>query len=144
MLDMNIIPFFPEYFEKVNTFWTETELGGSHRGDDLSVILNTINAGGHLLLMVNNEKEIIGTSWLTCDNRRTYIHHFGIKKEYRRQGLARQLMNKTMEIANQMGFQTKLEVHRDNTPAINLYKQYSFTYLGEYEILINREVAFIG
>jgi ribosomal protein S18 acetylase RimI-like enzyme len=144
MSSLNIIQFLPEYFEKVDTFWNDTGLGGTHRGDNLDVILTTIQAGGHLLLMINDKNEVIGTSWMTSDKRRTYIHHFGIKKEYRRQGLAIKLMNQTMSIANQMGFQIKLEVHRDNIPAINLYKQFGFNYLGEYDILIKRDVAFFG
>lgn len=138
---MKIIEFLPVYYDRVNSFWNETGLGGSHRGDDLNIIISTINTGGHLLILINGEDEVIGSSWLTNDKRRTYIHHFGIKESYRRQGLGRVLMVKTMEIAIKMGFQIKLEVHRGNLAAINLYKAFGFNDLGDYEVLINRELT---
>lgn len=139
-----IIDYKPEYFLKLNEFWIETGLGGSYRGDTAEIINGTINSGGHLLMMINSEtKEIIGTSWLTNDNRRTYLHHFGIREKYRRQGLARQLLNYSLQIAYNDGFQVKLEVHKDNIAAINLYQQFGFKYLGDYEVLIKRELPSI-
>lgn len=138
---MKIIDFQSEYYEKVNAFWNETGLGGSHRGDDLDIILSTIKAGGHLLIMLSDEGEVIGSSWLTTDKRRTYIHHFGIKERYRRKGLAKCLMVQTMEIAVAIGYQVKLEVHRKNHPAINLYRAFGFNDLGDYEVLINRDLT---
>lgn len=136
----SVVNYQPSLFNKINDFWEESGLGGSHRGDNLEVIDETLSAGGHLLVMVNENEEVIGTSWLTNDRRRTYIHHFGIKAGFRKQGLAKLLMDKTMEIARLDGYQVKLEVHKDNIAARSLYSQYGFKYLGDYEVLINREI----
>lgn len=138
---IEIIDYKPEFFQKLNEFWIETGLGGSYRGDSAEIIEGTINSGGHLILMLDDDtREIIGTSWLTNDKRRTYIHHFGIREKFRRNGLARQLMIYSMKLAYKDGFQVKLEVHRDNVAAYNLYQQFGFKQLGDYEVLIKREL----
>lgn len=136
-----IINYNNQYFEKLNLFWNNTGLGGSHRGDTAEIILDTIKAGGHLLIMVDPNDEIIGSSWLTNDKRRTYLHHFGIREDLRRQGLANILLEKSLEVARKDGYQVKLEVHRLNEAAIALYKKYGFHDLGNYEVLIIRDIT---
>ncbi|MBM3437050.1 MAG: GNAT family N-acetyltransferase [Bacteroidetes bacterium] len=96
--------------------------------------------GGKLLLLDNPETfEIIGTSWLTQDGRRIYLHHFGIKPEYQGMGYSHHLMKATMDFAESTGKQIKLEVHESNAVAINLYKKWGFQYLGDYEVYIIRD-----
>ncbi|HLO92605.1 MAG TPA: GNAT family N-acetyltransferase [Lentimicrobium sp.] len=140
MKDFEIIEYHPGLYDKINKFWMHNGLGGSFRGDNREIIDATIQAGGHLIIIIDNNEDIIGTSWITNDKRRSYIHHFGIEVKYRRQGLAKKLMNHTMEIVQSIGFQVKLEVHKDNLPARQLYELYGFKYLGDYDVLIKREV----
>jgi len=137
--EFKIIEYNPVLFEQVNKFWNETNLGGSYRGDSATIISNTLIAGGHLPILINSDNEVIGTSWLTNDKRRTYIHHFGIKKEYRNKGLATFLLQHCIKLANEDGYQVKLEVHKDNATAIKLYQNFGFKYLGDYEVMIKRE-----
>ncbi|HLN53032.1 MAG TPA: GNAT family N-acetyltransferase [Lentimicrobium sp.] len=140
----SIINYESRYFDKLNSFWQDTGLGGSHRGDTAQTIIDTVSAGGHMLLMIDNNDEIIGSSWLTNDKRRTYLHHFGIRADCRRQGLARILLEKSLELARHDGFQIKLEVHRDNEAALALYNKYGFGELGKYEVLIMRDINSIS
>ncbi len=141
MVDYQIIDFQPTYFEKVSLFWENNGLGGSHRGDSLQIIVETLKSGGHLLLMIDDKQNIIGTSWLTNDKRRTYIHHFGIREDCRRKGLAGILLECCLAYAKMDGYQVKLEVHRDNIPAQNLYRKYGFSDLGDYQVLIMRKLT---
>lgn len=140
MSDFKFIEYTPGLYPQINEFWQSTGLGGSYRGDNEEIIEGTIQAGGHLILMVDDSGLIIGTSWLTNDKRRTYIHHFGIKEEYRGKGLAGKLLEKSMELARIAGYQVKLEVHHDNLPARKLYENYGFKYLGDYDVMIIREL----
>ena len=127
-------------FDEVNRLWNETGMGGSVRGDDAKVIARTIKTGGRLRIMVDSESsEIIGTSWLTVDHRRTYLHHFGILPTYQGMGLSKTLLEDSLDIAEKIGYQIKLEVHENNIKALNLYKKYGFKYLGNYEIYIIRK-----
>lgn len=139
--DFIIRDYRQEDYEAVAGLWEATGMGNRERGDNNDVIIRTIKSGGALLVM--EEKitgTICGTSWLTCDGRRTYLHHFGILNSFQGRGLANYLMQATMAKARETGFQIKLEVHRSNYRAVNLYKKYGFRYLGDYDVYIIRDM----
>jgi len=122
--------------------WEMLGLGGAHRGDDEHVIERTIQMGGQLLLLVDQDSNaIIGTSWLTVDGRRTYLHHFGIHADYQGKGLSDDLLEESLKLAKAIGMQVKLEVHKDNVKALGLYKKTGFRYLGDYLVFIIRDIS---
>lgn len=121
--------------------WEPLGLGSSQRGDDQKIIRNTINLGGQLLLLIETKNnKIIGSSWLTIDGRRTYLHHFGIHADYQGKGLADYLLDESLRLAKSFGMQIKLEVHQDNIKALKLYKKSGFKFLGDYDVYIIRDL----
>lgn len=142
MKDRFIIRSYAESdFDAVVELWEMTGIGGKHRGDNRDVIRRTIEMGGSLLLLVDNiSSELIGTSWLTVDGRRSYLHHFGIKPDYQGRKLSNHLLEATLAAARRTGFQLKLEVHHENLKAVSLYKKYGFAYLGDYDVYIIRDL----
>jgi len=127
-------------FTQIANLWRATGLGNAERGDNQKVINETLKRGGIFLVLELTEiKEIIGTSWVTNDGRRLYLHHFGIKPEYQGKELAKILMDATLDFARHKKMQIKLEVHQDNFKALNLYKTYGFNYLGDYQFYIIRD-----
>lgn len=138
--DFRIRNFHDNDFSQISVLWEESGVGGAHRGDTLEVIQATLNAGGALLVLEDCINGIIvGTSWLTNDNRRIYLHHFCIRKEYEGKGLGKYLSEKSILFAIEKGLQIKLEVHRDNKRAIELYERTGFSYLGDYLVYIKRK-----
>lgn len=138
--DTNII--LREYAEAdypgLMELWEATSLSNKARGDDAASIRKTLNHGGKLFLLVTN-KRVIGSSWITDDGRRLYLHHFGIHPDFQRKGLSHRLARVSIEIAKKRKMQIKLEVHRSNTTAIDLYKKHGFGYLGDYDVYIIRD-----
>ena len=129
-------------FQEIIQLWESLGLGGLHRGDDKQVIHKTIQMGGQLLLMIESDSNaIIGTSWLTVDGRRTYLHHFGIHTDYQGKRLANMLLGESLKLAKTFGMQIKLEVHKDNAKALGLYAKAGFTYLGDYLVFIIRDIS---
>ena len=145
------LPMLPDFFIRNYTdsdfpemirLWESLGLGGAHRGDDEKIISRTIKMGGQLLLMIENDSNaIIGTSWLTVDGRRTYLHHFGIHADYQGKRLANALLGESLKLAKSYGMQIKLEVHKDNTKALGLYTKAGFSYLGDYLVFIIRDIS---
>jgi ribosomal protein S18 acetylase RimI-like enzyme len=136
--------FIDSDYPEMLRLWESLGLGGAHRGDDLQIINRTIQMGGKLLVMTDaDSKAIIGTSWLTIDGRRTYLHHFGIHADYQGQSLAKKLLEASMKLAKTFGLQIKLEVHKDNHKAVGLYTKAGFTYLGDYHVYIIRDISTI-
>jgi ribosomal protein S18 acetylase RimI-like enzyme len=128
-------------YDTLITLWESIGLGGKHRGDNPEIIQQTLEKGGKLLLMeIRETGELIGTSWLTVDGRRTYLHHFGIAVGFQGMGLSKPLLQATMDLAREIGLQIKLEVYRSNEKAVNLYKSNGFEYLGDYDVYIIRDI----
>ncbi len=135
--------YFRDYqagdFSIVLNLWKEIGLGDEKRGDNETVILNTIKMGGKFILMFEfHSDKLIGTSWITNDYRRLYLHHFGIGKQFQGKGYSKPLLEESLRFAKKLGLQIKLEVHRNNEIARKLYEKYDFKYLGDYLVYIIR------
>ena len=129
-----------DYLE-VNRIWELTGLGYSGRGDDDKTIADTINAGGRLLVLEDTSAGLIcGTSWMTCDGRRIHLHHFAIKPDYQGKGLSKILLADSLRFVKEKKLQVKIEVHSENTKALNLYRKFGFKHLGDYDIYIIRDL----
>ena len=140
MTGYRIRDYNPLDYEAVSKLWLETGMGIPERGDDKSTIERCIKTGGCLLILEDEEtRDIAGTSWMTYDGRRLYLHHFGILPAYQGKGLAKYLLEESLQYVKKTGLQVKLEVHSSNRIAINLYQKYGFSYLGDYKVYIIRD-----
>jgi len=128
-------------FENIQALWIPLGLGSRQRGDTAEVIEQTLKAGGKLLVLEETlSGKLVGTSWMTVDGRRNYLHHFGIAETYQNKGLGRMLLDASIAFAREKGLQLKIEVHRRNQHAINLYTRNGFKYLGDYDVYIIRDI----
>jgi ribosomal-protein-alanine N-acetyltransferase len=120
--------------------WNETELAQPERKDDAGVIKRCNDMGGCLLVLENAATgEIIGSSWMTWDGRRIYLHHFGIHPDWQNLGLGTKLAEASLEWISQTGQQVKMEVHKENKAAIRLYKKLGFFAFEDYDLYMIRE-----
>ena len=128
-------------YPQVIELWENTGLGNKTRGDNLNTIQLSLNLGGKFIVMEHTpDHRIIGTSWITFDGRRLHLHHFGIDPEYQGRKLSVPLLKESLRFAKEKKVQIKLEVHKDNLKAIELYTKNHFRYLGDYRIYIIRDL----
>jgi len=122
-------------FPQVEALWKETGIYTLERGDTPEVILRCNAQGGKFLIMEEeSSSRITGTSWLTWDGRRVLLHHFAILPSRQGQGYGRMLALKSLEFAREKNSPIKLEVHRDNLPAVQLYRSLGFELFDDYEV----------
>jgi ribosomal protein S18 acetylase RimI-like enzyme len=127
-------------FKTLLDLWEQTDLTKPERGDSAEAIERCNTHGGRLLVMEEAEsKKIIGSSWMTWDGRRIYIHHFGILPEYQGMGLGTRLAEESLEWIRQKGQQVKLEVHKENIAAKRLYEKLGFFAFRDYDIYMIRD-----
>ena len=127
-------------FSAVQSLWEETGMGGKERGDTPEIIEQCLVMGGKFLVMEDaKEDTIIGTSWMTFDGRRIFLHHFGIKPEYQGQGYGKQLAAASLKFIKRKGYQVKLEVHKENHKAKMLYEHAGFFAFTDYDIYMIRD-----
>jgi ribosomal protein S18 acetylase RimI-like enzyme len=135
----------PDDFNEVVRVWVETGMGGPERGDDAKVIDRTLKAGGKLIVLADTEaNRIIGTSWLTTDTRRMFLHHFGILPEYQGIGLSKLLLDESLAFIKKNKMQVKLEVHKDNAAAIHIYEEAGFFHFEDYNLYMIRDLENIN
>lgn len=128
-------------YPHVAEIWEKSGISTPGRGDSAEVIENTLRRNGRLLVLVDRDRDtVVGTSWLTNDGRRLYLHHFAITPECQGLGLSKPLLRESLKIAKAVGLQVKIEVHRDNQKALELYRKAGFKRLGDYDVMIIRDL----
>ena len=131
--------YHPGDFPQVETLWKETGIYSAERGDTAAIIERCNQNGGKFLVMVDPAfNQIIGTSWMTWDGRRLFLHHFAIHPLFQGQGHGRNLALQSLAFARHRKCPVKLEVHRDNTAAVNLYRSLGFKVFVDYEVYMHR------
>lgn len=133
--------FKEEDFPAVQQLWELTGMGNPDRGDNAETIHQCNKQGGYFIIMdIPDENRIIGTSWMTWDGRRTYLHHFGIHPDYQGLGLGKLLGMESLKFIRERGSQVKLEVHKNNIIAKQLYQKLGFFAFTEYDIYMIRDL----
>jgi len=137
--------FRSEDYDEIAKLWQITDMGSPDRGDNADVINRTLKMGGKFIVMeLRSDHRICGTSWMTTDGRRIFLHHFGILPEYQGKGLAELLLKESFDFVKSIGLQVKLEVHSSNIKAVNLYKKFRFKHLVGYNVYIIRDLSNIS
>ena len=104
MEGISIRDFDKHDFDGLTELWGLTNLGNPQRGDNLDIILQSILMGGKMLIAVNADDKVIGTSWMTFDGRRIHLHHFGVHPDYQRKGIGRLLVKESLRFVKQKGY----------------------------------------
>lgn len=124
---MTIRNFKPSDFPDIEALWRETGLYNPDRGDTAEIILRCNAVGGKFLILEDeSNSRIIGTSWMTWDGRRVLLHHFAVLPSMQRRGYGRELALESLAFARKKSSPMKLEVQRENLPAVQLYRNLGF------------------
>ena len=95
---MIIRDYRPSDFTQVEALWKETGIYTLERGDTNEIIQRCNAQGGKFLVMEDAATEqVTGTSWMTSDGRRVYLHHFAISPSLQGKGLGRNLALESLE-----------------------------------------------
>ena len=122
-------------FPQIEALWKETDVYKSERGDTAEIILRCNACGGRFLVMEDTSTEqIVATSWLTWDGRRILMHHFAVLPSLQGKGYGRKLAVESLAFASEKGAPLKLEVNRQNLPAVKLYQSLGFDVFEDYDI----------
>jgi len=138
---MHIRDFRTSDFPRIVKLWEETGIADPDRGDTLDSIEASLDLGGKFFVMEDQKRQVlVGSSWMTFDGRRMYLHHFCIKPSYQNKGYGTELTKASLQFLKQQGYQVKLEVHKDNQIAIRLYTKFGFFKFHDYDILMIRNL----
>ena len=132
---MRIRDYHPEDYPVIESLWKKTGIYTVERCDSAELILRCNEAGGKFLVLEESSTgQVMGTSWMTWDGRRLYLHHFAIDPRLQGKGFGRRLALESLAFARKMNCPVKLEVHQKNIPAVNLYRSLGFEVFQDYDI----------
>jgi len=127
-------------FPQIDMLWKKTDIYTPERGDTADIILRCNACGGKFIVMEDiSTEQIVATSWLTWDGRRVLMHHFAVLPSLQGKGYGRKLAFESLAFASEKGAPLKLEVHRQNLPAVKLYQSLGFKVFEDYVIYMFRD-----
>ena len=98
-MNVEIRDYKAEDFESVYSLWLKTGVTDKKRSDSSEMIESTFQRGGKLFIL-ENKGAIIGSTWITNDGRRLYLHHCCVEKKFQNQGYGDLMVKKSLEFAN--------------------------------------------
>ena len=128
-----------ELFLQVSRLWEKTGISNPERKDSLKTVQDNLCETG-VLILAEEDENVVGTVWITNDFRRLYIHHMAVLPEKQNNGIGTKLMEECIALANEIGYQLKLEVNVNNPAAWHLYEKFGFKELSDYRVLIKRDI----
>jgi len=127
--------YFNPDFPQVQELWKATGIYTEERGDSPEIITRCNAHGGKFLVIEDTRSgKICGTSWMSWDGRRIFLHHFAVAPEIQGRGWGRKLAEASLAFAREKGQPVKLEVHQDNLPAVKLYRSLGFRVFEGYDM----------
>ena len=125
-----IIEMKLDRYQELIDFWKNTE--GLWAGDDDSYenLKIFLKRNPRLNFIAVSENKIVGTLKCSHDGRRGFLHHLAVKKEFRKEGIARELINKFLANLQQACInkdRVRVFVLDTNKPALEFWKHNGFT-----------------
>ena len=127
MNKIEIINFSINYYDKVLELWKKSEgigLSSSDDIDDLEIYIQHNRDYSFLALL---DGEIIGTILAGHDYRRAYIYHFVVDENYRKQGIGKLLLEKSLTKLRDKGIaKCHIAVYKDNQQGKDIWEKVGF------------------
>lgn len=89
-------PFLSEDYPDARALWDETPGVGLSAADERAPILAFLDRNPGLSLVAEADGQLVATILVGHDGRRGFIHHLATAASHRRQGIARQLVDRAL------------------------------------------------
>ena len=112
-MNITIAAFTIEAYERVYSLWDTCDGIGLSTADSRDNIQVYLDRNPGMSLLARDENNIVGAILCGHDGRRGYIHHLAVHPQYRRQGLARQLVDRSLMVKYRHVKQCLQQEHND-------------------------------
>ena len=116
-------------YQELMDFWKSTEGLWTSDDDSYENLQIYFKRNPHLNFVALYENSIIGTIKCGYDGRRGYLHHLAVKKEFRKEGIAKKLINKCLTNLQKNGIshdKVRVFVLDTNKAALEFWKHIGF------------------
>ena len=126
---MNIRKMVIDDYDEVYALWTScTGMGLNDLDDSKEGIDRFLKRNPDTCFVAKRDKRIVGAILVGNDGRRGYIYHTAVASQYRKQGIARQLVETAMQELKQCGInKVALVVFNKNENGNAFWEKLGFT-----------------
>jgi len=128
-LKYKIIEMKLDRYPELIDFWKNTEGLWASDDDSYENLKIFLKRNPRLNFIAVSENKIVGTLKCSHDGRRGYLHHLAVKKEFRKEGIAKKLINKSLDNLQKAGItkdKVRVFVLDTNKPALKFWKHNGF------------------
>ena len=128
-MDITVAAFTIDAYEKVYSLWEACDGIGLSSADSRTSIQMYLERNPGFSLLAYDGHTVVGTILCGHDGRRGYIHHLAVRADYRRQGIGRLLVAKSVEALEASGIKKcHLFIYHDNTSGIEFWENIGWTF----------------
>jgi N-acetylglutamate synthase len=123
IIEMNLIRY-----KELIKFWKSNKGIFVNDDDNFDRLKMFLIRNPQLNFMVIHDNQIIGTIKSSHDGRRGYLHHLAVKKEFRKMGIANELVRICLERLRKIGIKKfRVFVLDTNKKALQFWKHIGFS-----------------
>jgi len=131
-----IVPFDISIYEEVIALWMHCEGVGLGEGDSKQAIGTYLERNPGMSFVAKGNGKIVGAVLAGHDGRRGYLYHLAVDAGWRRQGIARLLVEKCLDALKASGIQkTHLFIFTNNTNGVAFWKSIGWTYRNDINVI---------
>ena len=135
-MNVRVVPFAMRYYDDVLALWRRCEGVGLSEDDSRSHTEAYLDRNPGMSFIAMAGDMVVGAVLAGHDGRRAYIHHLAVAPAYRRQGVARQLVDRCLVALADVGIRKcHLLVFNSNTKGIAFWKAMGWTLRSDVGIL---------
>ena len=128
--------FTIDLYEEVLSLWNECDGIGLSDADSRGSIKAYLERNPGMSFVANANDNIVGAILCGHDGRRGYIHHLAVRYAYRRQGIGRKLVEKSLSVLQAIGIQKcHLFIFNNNVGGIEFWENIGWTHRKELNLM---------
>ena len=128
-MNITVAEFTIDAYEGVYNLWEACDGIGLSSADSRASIQMYLDRNPGFSLIAYDGQTVVGTILCGHDGRRGYVHHLAVLTDYRRQGIGRLLVDKSVKALEACGIKKcHLFIFHDNTSGIQFWESIGWTY----------------
>ena len=135
-MKVEISTFRLNSYDAVFSLWQQCEGVGLSGADSREGIQAYLERNPGMSFIATLSKNVIGAILAGHDGRRGYIHHLAVHPDQRRQGIARQLVERCLEVLAAVGIQKcHIFIFNSNVDGVEFWKNMDWVYRSDIGVM---------
>ena len=136
MNQIEIINFSIDYYDQALELWKKSEGIGLSPSDDIDDLEIYIQHNQEYSFLVLLDGEVIGTILAGHDYRRAYIYHFVVDENYRKRGIGKLLLEKSLtKLKNEGIVKCHIAIYKNNQQGKDIWEKVGFKLRNDLDMM---------